>query len=205
MLTVFAGGDHIRLEQLRQALAENPAEGSILLQIRQDAGALEAGETRAFYRALTYLGAMAQPDLASARADYLTLVREEPASPLVARLAPDRLEMSCVSCQGRGKVDAVCAVCNGSRKCRACGGARRLKGLSVNRPCPTCKGSGKCASCGRDGKIDMVCQRCWGKGKEFDRNEIRKSYVLMLQAEPDVISSGRWRRYFQEAEKGPNR
>lgn len=189
------------LEHLRQSLAINPYDGQALPQIRLGTDRLEAGEPRAYYRALTYLGAMAQRDMASARTDYLHLIREEPASPLIERLAPERLEQNCQGCRGRGKISVICTVCHGNRVCPTCKGAKTMAGLSVKRACPTCRGTGKCAHCGKDGKNFQPCPKCRGGGKEFDLNEILTLYKRMLQTDLQAVEEGRWRRFFRDPAK----
>lgn len=82
--------------------------------------------------------------------------------------------ITCVRCEGSGKIDDKCPVCHGFGKitCRKCLGegvqiSKNSFGENVYRTCEVCAGSGKetCNVCHGEKHLIQECTRCHGVGR----------------------------------------
>lgn len=94
---------------------------------------------------------------------------------------------SCDACGGSGLVKKDCRTCNGSGKCKRCGGDGKQDSEFLDKTisCTTCRGTGKCAgACKGTGEIKLRCGACEGTGRRFEKDRAR----IKLQLEVDELN-----------------
>jgi hypothetical protein len=89
----------------------------------------------------------------------------------------------CDVCKMTGEVAVECPECEGSGKCKRCGGTgeRETGFRSSTVYCTTCKGTGKCPKCDGEGEILVRCSKCGGRGRIFERQRAEVKLGILVE------------------------
>jgi len=88
----------------------------------------------------------------------------------------DSWYLSCKTCYGTGVIFHPCVACDGSGKCKTCGGDGSIPSQFVNNDplrCVKCKGTGDCPTCRGKSRRSNKCADCKGYGKLLRAEEVQ--------------------------------